>query len=571
MAQDRPQPPIGIDLGTTNSFVACFEDGAPRLIGDARGVVLTPSVVSEARGGLLVGEAARDRLATHPEATAAAFKRRMGTDAEIRCGTRRFRPEDLAALVLGRLKADAEADLGTPVRDVVVSAPAYFNQPQREATARACALAGLSAVRLVNEPTAAALAYGLEDRGGESQFLVFDLGGGTFDVTVLDHFEGVMEVRASSGDAFLGGEDFTEALARVVADRLGEDWPSLPRADQAVLRLQAEALKRRLTATDTAEVTLTLRGEARTLAVDRAAFEAAAAPLVKRLLRPIERCLYGRQGDALRLDRVILVGGATRVPFIRAFVARQFRVLPEMSIDPDHAVALGAAVQAALVAEDRGLGDLVMTDVSPFSIGIAVARTTREGRRLTGYFRPIIERNTPLPASREEIFATIEDGQRQITVEVFQGEAAKVADNVALGRFEVAVPPAPTGEESVAIRLTSDTSGLIEADARVLSTGRTSGLVIRGTATGLAEAELPARLRAMARLKLHPREAEENVALLARLGRLCQMTAGADRERVVTMMAEFEAAVEDQDPARIEALRGETGRALDRIDDVYGS
>ncbi|MEL7100420.1 MAG: Hsp70 family protein, partial [Pseudomonadota bacterium] len=326
--------PIGIDLGTTNSLIAVFEDGTPRLVPNALGELLTPSVVSLADGQVLVGTAARDRLATHPEDTAAAFKRAMGTDTAFRLGRKTLRAEELSALVLRKLKEDAEAALGFEIRDVVVSVPAYFNQSQRQATMAACAIAELNAVRLVNEPTAAALAYGLQDRDGESQFLVFDLGGGTFDVTVLEHFDGVMEVKASSGDAFLGGEDFTEALAKAMAETLDRPWAKLGADVQDQLRLQADAAKRKLSGSDAYTAQIKLGSDHHEITVSRTQFDEAAAPLMKRLHRPIERCFYDSGEGVEGLDRVILVGGATRMPVIRQMVARQFKMLPEMMIDP---------------------------------------------------------------------------------------------------------------------------------------------------------------------------------------------------------------------------------------------
>jgi molecular chaperone HscC len=378
--------PIGIDLGTTNSLIAVFRNGQPELIPNVLGDVLTPSVVSVDGDSLLVGRAARDRLATHPNHTAAAFKRSMGTETQFRLGRQRFRAEDLSALVLRKLKEDAEAHLGQPISDVVVSVPAYFNQVQRQATLNACALAGMSARRLVNEPTAAALAYGLQDRDGESQFLVFDLGGGTFDVTLLEYFDGVMQVKASSGDAFLGGEDFTEALARAMASRLKRPWSGLGTDLQRQLRLVADQTKRHLGTSQDHEVALRDSGEEIRFQVDRTEFEESCQPLMQRLHRPIERCLYDSNEGIGGLDRVVLVGGATRMPMIRQLVARQFKMLPEMTIDPDHAVGLGAAVQAGLVAEDRALDDVVMTDVSPFSVGIATGTKLPGGKVLGGLF-----------------------------------------------------------------------------------------------------------------------------------------------------------------------------------------
>ena len=565
------QPIIGIDLGTTNSLIAVFEDGAPRLLANALGHLLTPSVVSLDGDKVLVGEAARDRQTTHPKDTAAAFKRAMGTDTTFQLGRKKLRAEELSSLVLRKLKDDAEAALGQTIRDVVVSVPAYFNQGQRQATMAACAMADLNAVRLVNEPTAAALAYGLQDRDGESQFLVFDLGGGTFDVTVLEHFDGVMEVKASSGDAFLGGEDFSEALAKAMADQIGTPWAKLSKDTQQQLRLQADVAKRHLSGKDDFEARLKLDGAHHTLSLSRADFETACAALIKRLHRPIERCFYDTGLDTDALDRVILVGGATRMPMIRQMVARQFKRLPEMTIDPDHAVALGAAVQAALVAEDRALDDVVMTDVSPFSVGIETATKLKNGTVIGGFFQPIIERNTPLPASRQSSFSTMDDNQTQLRVDIYQGEAPKVSDNVHLGQFKLDVPKGKAGHEGMFVRITYDPSGLIEVEATSITDGKKAGLVIRDNVSNLTEADIAKRLKQMQAFKMHPREDEENTAFLARIRRLYEMASGDDRHLLQGMLMEFEGALEGQDPAEISRMRGDMGETLDRIDDYYVS
>ncbi len=432
-------------------------------------------------------------------------------------------------------------------------------------------MAGLNAKRLVNEPTAPALAYGLQDRDGESQFLVFDLGGGTFDVTVLEHFDGEMQVKASSGDAFLGGEDFSEALAKAMAETAGLMWPKLSPEDQAQIRFQADGAKRRLGPDEAHGVTLRIGGEEHSVTVTRALFEEAAPPLLKRIYRPIERCFYDSGEGIDDLDRVILVGGATRMPMIRSLVAKQFRILPEMTIDPDHAVALGASVQAGLVAQDKALDDVVMTNVTPFSVGIDTGSKMSDGTVLGGFFAPIIERNTPLPASREREFGTMHDRQDNLSVDIYQGEAPKCEDNVHIGRFSVKVPKGPAGKESIAIRATYDSSGLIQVEGRSLSTGKTAGTVIRDNVTDLSDADIAKRLKAMEKLKLHPREDEVNTAVLARIRRLFEMASGDDRHALSNLLMRFEAALARQDNTEIAKERGEITEVLDRLDDFYVS
>ncbi|WP_417844579.1 Hsp70 family protein [Thalassospira sp.] len=563
--------PIGIDLGTTNSLVAAFIDGEPKLIPNALGEYLTPSVVSIENKELLVGQAARDRLLTHPKNTAAVFKRKMGTDARTRLGGDVYSPEDLSSLVLAKLRQDAEAYLGCEIRDVVVSVPAYFNQTQRRATQKACALAGLNLVRLVNEPTAAALAYGVHQRNAETQFLIVDLGGGTFDVTILEMFDGVMEVKASSGDAFLGGEDFTEALAKMICEKLDFPWARLAANVQSEIRARANTAKIRLSDNDSWTVSLTFKDKTHEIVLTREAFEAATKPILRRMLVPIERCMYDTGMEYNELDRILLVGGATRMPMVRHMVTRCFSKFPEFDIDPDHAVALGAAIQAALASEDRALDDIVVTDVSPFSVGIEISEELPDGKYAHGLFAPIIERNTPLPASRNEVFSASNPRQPKINAKIYQGEAAYVSENVLLGKFLVKLPTKSDEPEAVDVLLTYDTSGLLEVETTVLSTGDKSGIVIEALADGLSDKDMAARLEKMKALKVHPRDNEVNQALINRLRRVHQMVLGQTRTQILRMIAQFDAVLNERDPKEIERVRGELEDILDEFDDLYVS
>jgi len=361
---------IGIDLGTTNSLIAVFGEDGPALIPNALDDVLTPSVVGvDDAGEIVVGRAARERLLTHPDKTVASFKRFMGSARETILGRHRLRPEELSALVLRALKADAEAQIGTPVTEAVISVPAYFNDLQRKATLDAGRLAGLKVERLVNEPTAAALAYGLYEMK-EGKFLVFDLGGGTFDVSILDKYEGVMEVRATAGDTQLGGDDFTQVIERLLADAHEFHVPALAPSATARLRRTAEALKLTLTSAD-APYELALDDATLSGKLDRQTFEDASAALLRRLRAPVERAIADALLKPDDLDTVVMVGGATRMPIVRSLVARLFGRLPLVHIDPDRTVALGAAVQAGLKGRAAALEDVVMTDVCPYTLGVA--------------------------------------------------------------------------------------------------------------------------------------------------------------------------------------------------------
>lgn len=565
-------PPIGIDLGTTNSLVAAFIDGAPVLLANAADQVLTPSAIALQDGQLLVGQAAWDHGISAPKQVAMAFKRRMGTDVLIPLGDLTMGAPELSALLLKKLKSDAEGRLGVVIESAVISVPAYFNQPQREATRTACRLAGIEPLALVNEPTAAALAYGLQDRDAESQFLIFDLGGGTFDVTVLEHFEGVMEVKASSGDGHLGGEDFTEAALRLLCRAAGINEDNLSAAARQRLRYFAEAAKRKLSAADGYSFEFEMDGTTYTAQLDAEAFEAEAATLIKRMRKPLHRCLYDVDGRERTIDRVILVGGATRMPLARKMVARELRMIPEGGIDPDHAVALGAAVHAALIQEDRALADVVMTDVSPFSIGISSSQGDEE-HRVRDLFLPIIPRNTALPASREERLFAVHKDQRTIKVSVYQGESAHASDNVFLGTFDVPIPPDPDrrGKAALDVRITQDVSGLVEVTGQIDGSRQIQRLLVETNASELSQPEIARRMAALDHLKIYPREDEVNKAVVMRIKRLYEMAETRDRSFLMGMLAQFERIMERQEPKAIEKERTRIQAELDSIDEIYVS
>lgn len=561
---------IGIDLGTTNSLVAVFDEGGPRLLPNALGEMMTPSVVGLADDGrsLLVGRAARARLVRHPELTAARFKRLMGTDRQSQLGRNIYRPVELSATVLRSLKTDAEAQLGQPVTGAVISVPAYFNGRQRQATKDAAEIAGLTVLGLINEPTAAALAAGVQNRQDESTFIVLDLGGGTFDVSIVEMFEGVMEVRASSGDAFLGGEDFTAAIARHFAIEAKMPWDSADAATREAFLAVSDDIKRRLSVAEHARGTVSIRGRSVDVSLDQQQFQNLTAGLVERIRRPIEASLYDSGLSIDRIDRVLLVGGATRMPVIRSLAARIFRQLPEGRGDPDHVVALGAAVQAGLIARDGGLRDIVMTDVAPFSLGVATA-TAMKNHYIEDRFSPLIERNTILPVSRFGTFRTIVDGQSSIRLDIYQGESAIASENVKLGEMNVTIPRGPAGAEAVEVRFTYDTSGLLVVDTKVLSTGKTHGHVIENLAEALSPREKERRLQDLAKLKVYPRDQAENVALMESLKHLYQILLGHEREAVGSLIVSFEDALNSQDDRIIRAERDRLLPVVRKIEGEY--
>jgi molecular chaperone HscC len=505
---------VGIDLGTTNSLVGVWRDGETVLIPNALGSLLTPSVVGcDDRGQILVGQAARERLVTHPKSTAAAFKRYMGTDRRTRVGSTAYRPEELSALVLRSLKADAEAFLGEPVTEAIVTVPAYFNDAQRKATKSAGQLAGLRVDRLLSEPTAAALAYGFVGGGDEQKILVIDIGGGTLDVSLLHSFEGIMEVKATAGDIWLGGEDFTDVLANVFLAEAGQSAGIPPvqenLAVHGTIRRQAELAKRVLSDAESACMEVNYNGTPVTWHVTRERFEMLCEPLLARVRLPLERTLRDARMAPDAISRVIFAGGAARMPMFRRLISRLLRQLPIQHINPDEVVARGAAVRAGLAAKSVGLEEHVLTDVAPFTLGVEVTEAGPNGVLIPGMFLPIIERNTIVPASRSHILQTLQDNQARLLVKIYQGESRMVADNVLLGQLSLAIPAAPAGQEKIDVRFSYDSSGLLEVDVMVLNWKTSQRLVIEGNPGVLTKAEIERRLAALQKLKIHPRDGRQ--------------------------------------------------------------
>ncbi|HEV2443256.1 MAG TPA: molecular chaperone HscC [Steroidobacteraceae bacterium] len=564
---------VGIDLGTTNSVIAVWRGERAELIPNSLGSVLTPSAVSIGdQGEVLVGLAARERQVTHPALTATVFKRYMGSRRVTQLGRQRFLPEELSALVLRSLKADAERHLGEPVTQAVITVPAYFNDRQRKATRRAGQLAGLSVERLLNEPTAAALAYGIHQKDVSSRFLVFDLGGGTFDVSVLELFEGVIEVKSSTGDNRLGGEDFNALLIEKFFKAHGSRQgvvPATPDESSPLyqrVRDQAERCRRALSSQPQSSMQVVWDDRAYELEITAEELEKAAEPLMERLRAPVIHALRDGKVRADALDEIVLVGGATRMPIVRRAVTKMFGRFPAAHVHPDEAVAIGAAIQAGLKARDAALKEVVLTDVCPYTLGVDMAERLPSGAIRTGVFAPIIERNTIVPASRERVFTTIADGQRVVKVNVYQGESRNVSDNVHLGALEIPVPMGRVGEVRVTCRFTYDINGLLEIDLQVPATGERRELVIVDDPEGVEPAELEQRRKALAALKVHPRDDQVNIAILARLERCYEQALGDRREAIGRWISQFTTVLESQDPRAIADARTKLIGAMDSIE-----
>jgi len=560
-------PAIGIDLGTTNSLVAYWTENGPELIPNVFGCNLTPSVVSvDENNEILVGEVARERLITYPHLTASAFKRYMGTDKQFQLGKYTFSPEELSSFVLKSLKADAEAFFGEEVHEAVISVPAYFNDMQRKATKRAAELAGLKVERLISEPTAAAISYGLHQVESETKFVVFDLGGGTFDVSILEMFEGVMEVRSIAGDNFLGGEDFTNLLATYFVDSEKIDKQLLDYKALAGLYKQAEMCKRALCDNNQGKMTFTLEKQCYEKTINRDEFEKLANNLLLRLRYPVERALRDASLTPSEIDAVVLIGGATRMPIIKSSVGRMFGKLPFSNINPDEAVALGAAIQVALKERNESVNELILTDVCPYTLGVDVAKQVDKDKFEAGYFLPIIERNTPIPVSRVERLVTLQDNQSKIHIGIYQGESRRVEGNIKLGDLQVNVPPNKAGMEQIDVRYTYDINGILEVEVLVLSTGVKNRIVIEKNEGSMTKKEIEDRLNALKDIKIHPRDKMENKLLIAKGERLYEEALREKREYIGNLLQEFEAILSRQNEREISKAAKELKDKLEQIE-----
>ena len=562
---------IGIDLGTTNSSVAIWNDGKAVLVPNALGNTLTPSVVGlDTNGDVLVGMAARERLLKHSGQTTAVFKRYMGTDRATPLGKRLFRAEELSSLVLRSLKADAEAFLGEQVTEAVVTVPAYFSDAQRKATRIAGQLAGLKVERLLNEPTAAALAYGLHGAHLESKFLVFDLGGGTFDVSILELFDGVMEVRSTSGDNFLGGEDFVGVLVEAFMREVGKPagFPLLVQTPELYqqLREQGEKAKRRLSEHEEATLTVIWKGREFTWNIGVDSFVELAEPLLRRLRTPVEKALRDARIRAAELDDIVLVGGATRMPMIRKMVAKMFGRLPSSNLNPDEVVALGAAVQAGLKMRDSALNEVVLTDVSPYTLGIEISERVGGNQYESGFFQPIIERNSVVPVSRVRPVTTMHDNQEHVLIKIYQGENRFTKDNIFLGKINVPVPRRRAGEVTLDVRFTYDINGLIEVEVQVEGDSKQHRVLIEENPGVLTSEQIEQKLALLANLKIHPREKSENRTLQARLEKIYEMQLGELREVIGQRLTDFITVLERQDPVEIDEMQSALNQFCDQIE-----
>lgn len=556
---------IGIDLGTTNSLVACFRNGKAEIIPNRLGENLTPSVVSVDRNGTVyVGRSAKERAMLYPLESASVFKRSMGTDREYVLGDWKLRAEELSSLVLRSLKEDAESYLGEPVCDAIISVPAYFNDLQRKATKRAGELAGLNVVRIINEPTAAAIAYGMAEEN-DSRYLVFDLGGGTFDVSVLELYSPIMEVHAIAGDNFIGGEDFTDVLYHLFLDSTGIAPDSLDLKTRYEIRKNAENCKCAFSHSNEIIMCCTIHGQMHILRLSMDEYERACLPLLERLRKPIERSLRDAGVSLDEIDKIVLVGGATRSPVVRKFVAKLFGRIPSFNINPDEAVAIGAALQCGIKSRDKEIQEVVLTDVCPFTLGTEVVMDNGLFDE-PGHYLPIIERNTVIPVSRTETVYTAHENQTKICVKILQGESRMSQNNLLLGEISVPVPAGPKGKEAVDITYTYDVNSLLEAEVFVRSTKLRRKILIQSNMSRLSQEEAEKRMEALQYLKQNPRDEEPNRLILLRGERLYEEATGDNRHVIDRAMMEFDRALKKQDRIEIARAREKLEKLLNEIE-----
>lgn len=544
---------IGIDLGTTNSLGAVWKDGESQLIPNAFGEYLTPSVVSvDEDGTIYVGKTAKERLVSHPDNTASVFKRFMGTTKQYTLGEKQYRPEELSAFVLKRIKGDAEAYLGEQVEEAIVSVPAYFNDMGRNAVKRAGVLAGLKVERIINEPSAAALACQNRKPEEDATIMVFDFGGGTLDVSLVECFDNVIEICAVSGDNQLGGQDFDDALVKHFVRSCQWDMETLTPKTRALLRSSAERCKRDLTENKSAEMVVNCEQGNESITVTRKDLVTMAPDMFERMGKVVKRVLADARISAEALNHVVLVGGSCKMPVVQQYLKHILERTDVEALNPDYMVAIGTGVCAGIKERDEDVRDMLLTDICPFSLGTPAVDTGEHFEKV--YMSFIIPRNSALPCSRQKTYCTARDNQEAIDIFVYQGESMRPEDNILLGELTFHIPKAPRGKVWVNVRYTYDINGVLEVDAEIPVTGEQKHLVIVNKELGMSQEEIDEKLKEYEKLKLNPMEQEENKYVLAWGERLFAQCREEIREEIIRRMQYF-MGVMDKDAYRVPKVR----------------
>ena len=542
---------IGIDLGTTNSCVCVYEGGEAKVIVNADGDRTTPSVVAFKKGDILVGKTAKHQSVTNPD-TISSIKRLMGTNKKVKANGKEYSPEEISAMILGDLKKTAESYLGEKVTSAVITVPAYFNDAQRQATKNAGKIAGLKVERIINEPTAAALAYGLDKQDESQTILVYDLGGGTFDVSILELGDGVFEVKSTSGNNKLGGDDFDQRIIDyIVKDIKDEHDVDLSDNKMALQRIKEEAEKAKKTLSNVTSTEISLPFITADLnyetTLTRAKFESLISDLVDSTLEPVHKALKDAKLKASDIDKVILVGGSTRIPCVQELVKKELGKEPSKEVNPDEVVAMGAAIQGGVLTGD--VNDIVLLDVTPLSLGIET---------LGGVCTVLIPRNTTIPTSKSQVFSTAADNQPAVDIHILQGERQMAADNKTLGNFQLTnIPPAPRGVPQIEVTFDIDANGIVNVKAKDLGTKKEQSITITATNT-LSDEEIDRMMK----------EAEANKEKDAKVKELAD--AKNDAEQVVFMtekaIKDLGDKVSDSDKKEAEELMDKVKKAIEKED-----
>ncbi len=558
---------IGIDLGTTNSLACVYRNGRAELIPNQLGENLTPSVVSiDERGNMLVGAVAKERLVSYPDQTAASFKRYMGTDIKVHLGPKSFTPQELSSFVVRRLKEDAERYLGEAVTEAVISVPAYFNDSQRAATREAGLLAGLRVERIVNEPSAAALASSMISGKDEQCYLVFDFGGGTLDVSVVDYFDKVIEIVAVSGDNHLGGNDFDQCIAQYFCQSHQLEFDCLDSAQQATLLRLSERCKKELTQKEATFLHFEIDGEDKAVVFNNEILVQCCANLFDRASIAVKNALRDSGYSSQEIDEIVVVGGSGKMPVVSYFLETLLGKAPIMLGSPDEIVAQGAGLYAGIKARNEEIKDVVLTDICPFTLGTNIVN---KGNYKRDIMSAIIERNTTLPASKSEYYTNVGDNQKVVKIKIYQGESVYCDENLYLGEVQLEINARHAYEASIEVTFSYDINGILVVDVLDRKNNNTRQKVLTSKNLRLTQNELEKRIKELQSYKTNPVGDERNNLLFARGERLYKETTGANRERIMMALQEFGAAVKCGDRQRILYMRKNLTEFFDTLEDIY--